>query len=202
MQLHSVLQGNMQIALQTKPEKPAMGRRVWNLEATATDGTVTRIPEAPLLPPPLSPPVLALAQPPHTGLGRSRLRSPRALVFRAGPGAPPPKPSKPSPGCWPPNPKTRERGAREDSAESARQGLGWLEGSTRRHLKGKLPNFAATRKEPVPEAAFPALPVHIAGEVCNIHAFLFLLSLSLMLASVCTRGSSVPQASVLGVLFL
>lgn len=151
MQLHWVLQGNMQIALQTKPEKPAMGRRVWNLEATATDGTVTRIPEAPLLPPP------------HTGLGWSRLRSPRALVFRAGPGAPPPKPSKPSPGCWPPNPKTRERGAREDSEESARQGLGWLEGSTRRHLKGKLPNFGATRKEPVPEAAFPALPVHIAG---------------------------------------
>lgn len=163
MQFHWVLQGNMQITLQTKPEKPAMGRRVWNLEATATDGTVTRIPEAPLLPPPLSPPVLALAQPPHTGLGRSRLRSPRALVFRAGPGAPPPKPSKPSPGCWPPNPKTWERGAREDSAESARQGLGWLEGSTRRHLKGKLPNFAATRKEPVPEAASPPPPVHIAG---------------------------------------
>lgn len=71
------------------------------LEAAATDGTRTELLAAPLLPPRRSPPVLALAQPPHTGPGRSRLRSPRAPVFRAGPGAPPPKPPKPSPGCWP-----------------------------------------------------------------------------------------------------
>lgn len=66
-----------------------------------SDGTTTDHQAALLLPPRRSPPVLALAQPPYTGQGRSRLRSPRAPAFRAGPGAPPPKPPKPSPGCWP-----------------------------------------------------------------------------------------------------
>lgn len=60
----------------------------------AAEGTTTWIPVAQLLPPRRSPPVLAQAQPPHAGLGRSRLRSPRAPTFRAGPGAPPPKPPK------------------------------------------------------------------------------------------------------------
>lgn len=71
------------------------------LVAAATDETTTGIRAALLLPPWSSPPVLAPAQPPHTGLGRSRLRSPRASAFRAGPGAPPPKPPKLSPGCRP-----------------------------------------------------------------------------------------------------
>lgn len=84
MQFHWVLQGNMQITLQTKPEKPAMGRRVWNLEATATDGTVTRIPEAPLLPPPLSPP---------------RPRSCPAAPHRPGP-VPPAQPQSPGLPGW------------------------------------------------------------------------------------------------------
>lgn len=71
------------------------------LVAAATDRTTTGILAALLRPPWSSPPVLALAQPPHTGLGRSRLRSPGASAFRAGPGAPPPKPPKLSPGCRP-----------------------------------------------------------------------------------------------------
>lgn len=148
VRLQRVPQGNMQIALETKPEKPATGpegvepgtkvevtslarssptlgacdsdpkfwlgmelsdrtfclvhTRAPSTGGAATDGTETWILPARLLPPRLSPPVLTQAQPPHSGLGRSRLRSHRAPTFRAGPGAQPPLPPKPPPGCWPP----------------------------------------------------------------------------------------------------
>lgn len=100
------------------------------LPGGSRDGRTTGVLAALLLPPWRSPPVLALAQPPHTGLGRSRLRSLRAPAFRAGPGAPPPKP--PKLGCWPqdgtcrsaPTSPPRTPGTREDSAESAPQGFG------------------------------------------------------------------------------
>lgn len=136
------------------------------LVAAATDRTTTGILAALLLPPCRSPPVLALAQPPHTGLGRSRLRSPRAPAFRAGPGAPPPKLPKLSyemgpADLRPPPPRKREPGAREGSTESAPQGLGWPEGNTSRHLKGKLLNFAATHGKSLSQKQ-PPLPVHTA----------------------------------------
>jgi hypothetical protein len=60
-----------------------------------------------------------------------------------------------------PLPRKRERGAQEGSAESAHQGLGWHEGSSSRHLKGKLPNFAATLEKSLSQKV-PPPPVHTA----------------------------------------
>lgn len=83
------------------------------------------------------------------------------------------------------------------SAESVRQGLGWLEGSRSRHLKGKLPNFAATRGKSLSQKQ-PPRPVHTVRGCLQHPRLLIFLSLSLKLASPCTRSPNVSRASVLG----
>lgn len=113
-----------------------------------------------------SPPVLALAQPPHTGPGRSRLRSPTAPAFRPGPGAPPPKPPKPSPGCWPRDGTRTAAPASPLRPQEARLRRALqrvlARGSAGRRgfeqtLEGEASRFCRhTWKERVPEAASPS----------------------------------------------
>lgn len=121
------------------------------------------------------PPVLTQAQPHHSGLGRSRLRSHRAQTFRAGPGAQPPMPPKPPSGCWPPGGTCRSapqgvrtRGAgglcRKCSTGARLVGEGYVQ-----TLGGEISKLCLhTLKAPISEAT--SLRHTLLCEVCNIHA--------------------------------